>query len=151
MRPLATLRTTARLLLSFGAVALSAQSPRAAWDPAAILAAERYVRPPEVVDRIVMAPRTDIAFDAPNTDRSLFLRTTGEDRGRVSAYGAPHIYLGGVAIDERANRARDLTVSTHTGLVVVSARTGATTTLQTPAGATISGETWSPSGRQVAY
>ncbi|MEK0430229.1 MAG: hypothetical protein RL139_33, partial [Gemmatimonadota bacterium] len=39
----------------------------------------------------------------------------------------------------------------HTGLVVVSARTGATTTLQTPAGATISGETWSPSGRQVAY
>ena len=151
MPALRSLRAVAHLLLPLGAVVAGAQAPRAAWDPAAVLTTERYVRPPEVIDRIVMAPRTDIAFDTPNADRSWFLRSTGEDRGRVSAYGAPHIYLGGVAIDERANRSRELTVSPRTGLVVVSARTGATRPLQTPVGATIAAETWSPSGRQVAY
>ena len=131
--------------------AVAQQATRAAWDPQTILKEERYVRPPEAIERIVLAPRTDISFDAPNADRRWFLRTTGTDRGTVAAYGAPHLYLGGLAIDTRANRARALTVSTRTGLTLVDPRTGATKVLQTPTGATISAETWSPNGTQVAY
>jgi dipeptidyl aminopeptidase/acylaminoacyl peptidase len=135
------------------ALPLFAQAPaaRTAWDPQAILKEERYVRPPEAIERIVLAPRTDISFDAPSPDRRWFLRTTGKDRGTVAAYGAPHVYLGGLAIDSRANRARSLTVSTRTGIVLVDPRSGASKEIQVPAGATISAETWSPTGTQIAY
>lgn len=123
----------------------------AAWDPQAILKAETYVRPPAVIERIVLAPRTDISFETPNADRSWFLRTTGKDRATVATFGLPHRYLGGLQIDERANRARSLTTSTRTGLVLVNPRSGESRTLQTPAGASISAEEFSPTGTQVAY
>lgn len=122
-----------------------------AWDPQAILKAETYVRPPAVIERIVLAPRTDISFETANADRSWFLRTTGQERATVATFGLPHRYLGGLQIDERANRARSLTTSTRTGLVVVNPRTGESRTLQTPAGASISAEEFSPAGTQVAY
>jgi len=121
------------------------------WDPQEILKAERFVRPPANVERAIMTPRTDISFDTPNADKSWFLRTTGLDRGTVATWGLPHLFLGGLQVDPRANRARSLTTGTKTGLVLVNPRTGATRTIQTPAGATISGETWSPNGTQVAF
>lgn len=123
----------------------------ASWDPQAILRAEQYVRPPAAIERIVLASRTDISFDTPNADRSWFLRTTGKERATVATFGLPHKYIGGLQVDERANRARSLTTSTRTGLVVVNPRTGETRTLQTPAGASISAEEFSPSGTRVAY
>ncbi len=122
-----------------------------AWDPQAILKTEQYVRPPAVIERIVLAPRTDISFDAPNADRSWFLRSTGKDRAAVATFGVPHRYLGGLQVDERAHRARALTTSTRTGLLVLNPRTGETRTLQTPTGASISAEEFSPAGTQVAY
>ena len=141
------------LLLPLLQLPLGAQAPSAAggWDPQEVLKVERYVRPPATIERIVLASRTDIAFDAPNADRSWFLRTTGKERGSVAAYGKPHIYLGGLVIDERANRARSLTTSNATGLVLVNPRTGESRTIQVPAGATVSAPTWSPSGTQVAF
>ncbi|MFM9014387.1 MAG: TolB family protein, partial [Gemmatimonadota bacterium] len=132
------------------AVALGAQQP-AAWDPTAILAAERFVRPPAAIETIVMTPRVDIRLDRLNPARALALRTTGADRGAIAAYGAPHQYLGGLNVDTRANRSRELTVSTRTGLVVVDPKTGVARALQTPAGATIAAETWSPRGDRIAY
>ena len=152
---LPSVRPTASVLvfaLSLLVPKARAQSPSVtAWDPQAILKTEHYVRPPAVIERIVLAPRTDISFDAPNADRSWFLRTTGKDRATVATFGVPHRYLGGLQVDERANRARSLTTSTRTGLLVVNPRTGETRTLQSPAGATISAEEFSPSGTQVAY
>jgi len=122
-----------------------------AWDPQEILRTERYVMPPANVERMILTPRTDISFTDANADRSWFLRTTGKDRGDVATYGKPHIYLGGLQVDTRANRARSVTTSTTTGLLLVNPRTGAAKTLQTPAGASISAQTWSPSGTQIAY
>jgi len=146
----ASLALLAAALLTEGA---AAQAPAAgrSWDPQAIIKAESFVKPPALLERIIMAPRTDISFTAPSPDRTWFLRTTGQDRGSVLAYGAPHIYLGGLALDTRANRARSLTVSTRSGITLVNPRTGQSKVLQTPAGATISAETWSPDGKQVAY
>ena len=79
-----TLAATA-MLASFAAVHTLAAQQTGAWDPQAVIKAESYVKPPAVLERIVMAPRTDISFTTPNADRSWFLRTTGKERGTVAA------------------------------------------------------------------
>jgi dipeptidyl aminopeptidase/acylaminoacyl peptidase len=122
-----------------------------AWDPQEIIRAERYVRPPADLERLILAPRVDISFTTPSPDRSWFLRGVGPTRGDILARGKEHIYLGGLEIDTRAHRARSFTTSNVKGLTLVNPRTGATKTIETPNGATISAPTWSPSGTQVAY
>jgi dipeptidyl aminopeptidase/acylaminoacyl peptidase len=129
----------------------NAAATSASWDPQQILRTETYVRPPAVIERIVMAPRVDISFTTPSPDRKWFLRTPGMDRGDIDKFGAAHVNLGGLQIDTKAGRARTLTTSLHTGLALVDARTGATRALETPKGATISSPAWSPNGTQVAY
>jgi len=121
------------------------------WDPQQILRTETFVKPPAVIERIIMAPRVDISFTNPSPDRKWFLRTPGADRGDIDKYGAPHVNLGGLQIDTRANRARTVTTSQATGLQLVDPRTGATRNLETPRGASISSPAWSPSGAQIAY
>ena len=116
-----------------------------------LLTTETYVRPPAVVDRIIMSPRTDISFTMPSPDRKWFLKSPGLDRGDVAQFGKPHIYFGGLQVDAHANRARILTTSTHLGLVLVDPKTNATRTIETPKGASVSSQVWSPTGAQVAY
>ena len=116
-----------------------------------LLTTETYVRPPSVVDRIIMSPRTDISFAMPSPDRKWFLKSPGLDRGDVAQFGKPHIYFGGLQVDAHANRSRILTTSTHLGLVLVDPKTNATKTIETPKGASISSQAWSPTGTQVAY
>lgn len=132
-----------------GSTAASAVSN--GWDPEAILRTETYVRPPENIVRMVMTPRVDISFDDQSPDRRWFMRTTGADRGDIRAYGAPHLWLGGLQVDTAANRARSVTTSTRTGISLVDPRTGATRALQTPAGATVSSPVWSPTSTHIAY
>jgi dipeptidyl aminopeptidase/acylaminoacyl peptidase len=147
-------RPVRRVFAAVAAAALFA-APAAAQNNAQsdhdLLSTETYVRPPAVVDRIIMAPRTDITFSMPSPDRKWFLKSPGLDRGDVAQFGKPHLYLGGVQVDARANRARSLTTSTHLGLVLVDAKTNATKTIETPKGASISAQQWSPTGTQVAY
>jgi dipeptidyl aminopeptidase/acylaminoacyl peptidase len=121
------------------------------WDPQQILRTETYVKPPAVIERIIMAPRVDISFTTPSPDRKWFLRTPGFDRGDIDKFGAAHVNLGGLQIDTKANRARTLTTSLHTGLQLVDPRTGATRTIETPKGASVSSPAWSPNGTQIAY
>ncbi len=116
-----------------------------------LLTTETYVRPPSVVDRIIMSPRTDISFAMPSPDRKWFLKSPGLDRGDVAQFGKPHIYFGGLQVDAHANRSRILTTSTHLGLVLVDPKTNATRTIETPKGASISSQVWSPTGTQIAY
>jgi dipeptidyl aminopeptidase/acylaminoacyl peptidase len=140
------------LLVSFTAASqLLAQGNSAGWDPAEILKSETYVKPPANIERMIMAPRVDISFNAPNADRSWFVRAVGPTRGDIAAYGKPHIYLGGLAVDTKANRARALTLETATKLSLVNPRTGATKDIDAPKGATISGQSWSPDGKSIAF
>lgn len=121
------------------------------WDPQQILRTETYVKPPAVIERIIMAPRVDISFTTPSPDRKWFLRTPGFDRGDIGKFGAAHVNLGGLQIETRANRARTLTTSLHTGLQLVDPRTGTTRMIETPKGASVSSPAWSPNGTQIAY
>jgi len=84
-------------------------------------------------------------------DGRWFLRTRGADRGDIKAYGAPHIWLGGLQVDTRANRARSVTTSTRTGLVLVDPRTGTERSISIPSGTTMSAPVWSPVGTHVAF
>ena len=132
------------------AVSISA-SAQESWNPDEVLRKEGYVRPPAVVERIITAPRVDISFTTPRPDRKWFVRTAMPDRGDIRDYGKTHIYLGGLAVDTKANRARSLTMRAGTALQLVDPRTNATRALEIPKGATISSVTWSPTGTQIAY
>lgn len=121
------------------------------WNPQQILRTETYVKPPAEVERIIMAPRTDISFTNPSPDKHWFIRMPGADRGDIDEYGKAHVYLGGLQVDTKANRARSLTTSTKTGITLVDPRTNATKTIETPKGASISAPAWSPDGKQIAY
>jgi dipeptidyl aminopeptidase/acylaminoacyl peptidase len=136
---------------SLAAGAQSNQQQAQPWNPQQILRTETYVRPPAVVERIILAPRTDISFAMPSPDRKWFLRTSGPDRGDINEFGKDHINLGGLQIETKANRARTLTTSTRRGLTLIDPRTMATRTIETPKGASISAPTWSPSGTQLAF
>ena len=122
-----------------------------AWDPQQVLHTETYVHPPATIERIVLAPRVDISFTQPSPDRKWFLKSPAKDRGDIEEYGKQHIYLGGLQVDTKANRARLLTINTHDGLLLVDPRTGATKSIETPKGAGITSQAWSPNGTQVAY
>jgi dipeptidyl aminopeptidase/acylaminoacyl peptidase len=121
------------------------------WNPQQVLRAETFVKPPANVEHMIVTPRTDIAFTTPSPDRKWFLKATGADRGDIDAYGKSHINLGGLQIDTKANRARTVTTSTHTGLTIVDPRTQTAKTIETPKGATISAQRWSPIASQIAY
>lgn len=143
----------ARAVAVILAIALSvggadAQAPSDPWE---ILHAESWVRPPAVVERIILTPRTNISFETLSPDRRWAVRLTGRDRGSISAYGKPHLNLGGLQVDLAASRARALTTTGHPGLEFADPRTGATRVVQTPTGATISAPTWSPDGSQLAF
>ena len=145
-----TRRRALGLLLSC-IVAPAALIAQDSTDPWAVLRAETFVKPPAHVERMIMTPRVDIAFDAISPDGRRAMRLTGPDRGRVAAWGKPHLILAGVQVDPQANRARSLTTQPKTGISLADPRTGQTRALQTPAGATISDPTWSPTGDRIAY
>ena len=146
-----SLSTLSAPLLALVAIVHPVAAQTNSWNPQDILKAETFVRPPADVEKMIVTPRIDISFTSPSPDRKWFLRTASMDRGDIQDYGKPHIYLGGLQVDTKANRARSLTTSTSHGLLLIDPRTGVTRSLETPKGASISAQIWSPSGAQVAY
>lgn len=117
-----------------------------------LLARETYVRPPEVIAKLVTAPRhLNVSLTQPSPDRRHFLKEQSEGLPSVSAFGKPHLYFAGLQVDPAANRARSLTTRGAVGLSLIDAVTGTSTTIETPKGATVSSSAWSPDGRQLAY
>jgi len=121
------------------------------WNPKEALASEKYVKPPENVERIVAAPRNSVAFTNPSPDKKYFLKTESDGLPSIDAFGKPHYRLGGVEIDWKANRARSLTTRGSVGLTLIDPTTGAMRTIETPKGALVSNATWSPDGKSIGY
>ncbi len=120
------------------------------WNPKEVLAKETYVKPPEIVERIVSAPRNNVSFTNPSPDHKYFLKNETEGLGTIEMFGKPHYRLGGVEIDMKANRARALTTRGAVGLTLLDAN-GGSRTIETPKGAMVNGATWSPDGKSIAY
>jgi len=121
------------------------------WNPKEVLAKETYVKPPEIVERIVTAPRNSVTFTNPSPDRRYFLKTESEGLPSIEVFGKPHYRLGGLEIDFKANRARSLTTRGSVGLTLIDPNTGAMRTIETPKGAIVNGATWSPDGKSIGY
>src|SRR6478735_3035573 len=121
------------------------------WNPKEVLAKETYVKPPEIVERIVTAPRNNVAFTNPSPDKKYFLKTESEGLPSIEVFGKLHYRLGGLEIDPKANRNRALTTRGSVGLTLIDPTNGALRTIETPKGALVSGATWSPDGKSIGY
>src|ERR1051325_5698792 len=124
-----------------------------AWYTAdrAILAKESYTQPPSEIARLVTAPRhLNVALGQLSPDRKYFITERGGGMPGVAVFGKPHLFLGGLAVDPKANRTRALTTGTVAGLQIVDATTKTSMAIETPKGATVSGPSWPPDGKQLA-
>ncbi len=116
------------------------------------LAKEGYITPAGDIAKLVTAPRhLTISLNTPSPDRKWFLREQTDGLPSVQTYGKHHIYFGGLQVDPKANRARALTSRGAIALQLIDARTGSTSTIDAPKGATITSPVWSPDSKKVAY
>lgn len=162
MRPCGSFcRAMARILvLASLAWPLAAQtgtpaSPEVAAQLAAArarLAVESYTTPPEAVARLVTAPRhLNVSVSLQSPDRRHFIKQESEGLPTAADFAKPHLKFAGLQVDPAASRARTLTTRGNAGLQVIDARTGQTTAVSIPAGATVSSPSWSPDGSQIAF
>jgi dipeptidyl aminopeptidase/acylaminoacyl peptidase len=157
MTPFTALRLIGRAAAAALLVAapLAAQNNDAAAQMAAdraILAKEGYQTPPDVIAKLVTAPRhLNVQLTAASPDRRHFLKQESEGMPSVADFGKPHNYYAGLQVDPKANRARTLTTRGSKGLSLIDALTGKSTSIEVPKGATVSNPVWSPDGKQLAY
>ena len=157
-----TLRTTHISRFAIGASAFVlfvsplvraiAQQDNQNYDPRAIIAAERYQKPPAIVEKIVAANRNaPIVLGNQSPDRKWFMKLDSDGLPSLEDFAKGHIYLGGLQVDTMAFRARALTTRGGHSITLIEGMTGNTRTIATVAGADVSSPTWSPDGKTIAY
>ncbi len=143
----------AAAILTLGALPLAAQVKPAANALDEAIAAERYISPPDVVARLVTAPREqNVSFGSPNPgSRQWFLRTVSDGLPALAAMGKPYHNLGGFQVDRVASRARALTTRGSAGLELRNWESGRVVTVNVPARARVGPSAWSPDGNTLAF
>jgi dipeptidyl aminopeptidase/acylaminoacyl peptidase len=132
--------------------AVVAQNAAPGNGPDQLLAQEQYLRPPAEVERLVAAPRhLNVSLANQSPTRRHFLKTESEGMPSVKQFGKAWYNLAGLQVDPRANRARTMTSRGGSGLEIIDALTGRTTSVEIPANATVSGARWSPDGSQISF
>ncbi|MEO5509766.1 MAG: prolyl oligopeptidase family serine peptidase [Longimicrobiales bacterium] len=117
-----------------------------------VLSAESWQRPPQAIAEAVGAPREkNVTLTNASPDRRYFLRQQSDGMPTMAQFARPHVYLGGLQVDPKANRARSLSTRGAAGLSVISAETGQIKNLEVPNGATATNAQWSPDGKSVAF
>src|SRR5690349_1746658 len=136
--------------------AASAQSNNTAQpqptDPKQIIVTEGYLKPPAIVEKIVTGNRgANVAFTNPSPDRKWFMKLESEGLPTIVDFAKGHIYLGGLQVDTAGFRVRSLTTRGSHSITLIEGETGKTRTIPAPDGVDISGATWSPDGKSIAY
>lgn len=140
------------------AMPLAAQNQTSQTEPAWLkadretLAKESYVAPPDIVSRLITAPRhLNVSLTQPSPNRKYFLKEQSDGLPSVNTFGKPHYYLGGLQVDWKANRNRAITNRGAVGLSLIDPMTGKSSSIEVPKGASVSSSVWSPDGKQIAY
>jgi dipeptidyl aminopeptidase/acylaminoacyl peptidase len=117
-----------------------------------VLTSEQYMRPPEEIARIVLAPRwNDVTLSNLSPDGRFFLISIGDGLPKVAEYAKKFYRLGGRQIDPVANRDRRFTVRSGVGFQLFDYKTGQRVDVQVPRGARVGNASWSPDGSQLAF
>ena len=117
-----------------------------------ILTAESYLRPPEEIARIALAPRHEnVSLDNRSPDGKYFLHALSDGLPSIESFARPFYRLGGVQIDPEANRTRSHTTRTQVGFELIDWESGNTVRIDPPRGARVSSPSWSPDGSRLAY
>ena len=87
----------------------------------ALLATERYVKPPAEVAKLVTAPRQqNSTLTQQSPDKKHFLVLHGEGLGDDVKFAKPHYYFGGLQVDYKANRVRSFTTRGQSSVVAIT-------------------------------
>ncbi len=147
------------LAVAAGAPALRAQDADTVPDqddppsPAELLlASEDWVEPPPEISEAVLAPRhTNVTLSRLSPDGRWFLREVGDGPITMERFARPFDELGGQFLEPQSNRSRSMSTRNSAGLQVISAADGSVTDIEVPAGARVSGSSWSPDGSRIAF
>src|SRR5262249_12882064 len=117
-----------------------------------ILAKESYEVPPPELLKLATAPwHLNTLLSNASPDRKHFLKEETEGMRSMTDYSKPHLWLGGLQVDAKANRSRSLTTGGAAAIQIIDAATGKISRIEAPKGARISGTRWSPDGNRVAF
>ena len=158
----------AAVMVAFAAIALaansytlSAQTPQSPGNAAAAIKAktfdpithEGYIEPPEPLKSLVDAPRTSLVSwsNANPGTRKYLMRTLSEGMPPLAQMGSPYINLAAWQVDNRGNRARNLTSRSLFGIELLDWAANKTIKVEIPANARAANPIWSPDGTTLAY
>jgi dipeptidyl aminopeptidase/acylaminoacyl peptidase len=117
-----------------------------------VIRSENFVSPPSQLLDAVLAPRhLNVTPSNLSPDRRWFIHEVGDGPVTMDVFAKPFHELGGLFVDYRANRSRNLTIRTNIGIELRSTTANSKVAVALPPGARISNPTWSPDGKAIAF
>ena len=117
-----------------------------------VIRAERFMAPPGTIADAVLAPRYRyVSLTEINPDRRWFLHELADGPVTMEVFSKPFHELGGLFVDFRANRNRNLTIRNNAGIDIISATDGSKVPVAIPTGLRVSDPVWSPDGKSIAF
>lgn len=142
----------ALIVTAAGATAASAQNPTGSRNVDEMIKSETFVKPDDRVTDAILAPRyLNVTPSNFNANRTWFANEVSDGAVTMDVFSKPFHELGGLFVDFRANRNRNLTIRNNASLQLISASDGSKVTVTLPAASRVSNAVWSPDGKSVAF
>lgn len=118
-----------------------------------VVGTEDYLAPPTIIQDVLTSAAMHGQESPSNLspDGEHFLLGKSGGMPPLAFLARPYLNLGETPIDHVANRSRSLSMSNTIGYELLSWKTGERRAIQTPDGLRVSGATWSPDGRWIAF
>jgi dipeptidyl aminopeptidase/acylaminoacyl peptidase len=118
-----------------------------------VLEKEDYLTPPQEILSVLTSDglHNRVALTNLGPDGEHFLVRKSGGMPSLAQYSRPYLNLGETPIDHRAMRSRRLSTGNTIGYDLVNYKTGTSVSIQVISGVTVSGGTFSPDGKKVAF